>query len=342
MGELSSEGPGTLGEMGRMITDGRMSRGEQTTTDLKQIQINRAEQGQGNTHQLMQDRLGNDSRGNFNRGRDSARTERDGVEVGKSSVRQREVSICFWCREEGHHQAECTNPPPPFCFRCKESGHLASKCPSNKGTSMHMYGFGLPGQGFFCLKLPNAGKPKTISENVGLIRVKQGDGTMEKMEKELRHLIDSKWQWEVKKVSDREYIAIFPNKQILETFSRSSGFELSLHKIVITVTPTDVNPVTSSKLQEGWVLMSNIPDEARSVDVVTATPELVGEVVVVDEVSLIKVGPVRAKIRARDIDMIRGFVEISTKGEGFDIKFVPEATKKKMRKEAPPVTRTKT
>jgi hypothetical protein len=205
-----------------------------------------------------------------------------------------------------------------------------------------MYGFGLPGQGFFCLKLPNAGKPKTISENVGLIRVKQGDGTMEKMEKELRHLIDSKWQWEVKKVSDREYIAIFPNKQILETFSRSSGFELSLHKIVITVTPTDVNPVTSSKLQEGWVLMSNIPDEARSVDVVTAIPELVGEVVVVDEVSLIKVGPVRAKIRARDIDMIRGFVEISTKGEGFDIKFVPEATKKKMRKEAPPVTRTKT
>jgi hypothetical protein len=27
-GELSSEGPGTLGEMGRMITCGRMSRGE--------------------------------------------------------------------------------------------------------------------------------------------------------------------------------------------------------------------------------------------------------------------------------------------------------------------------
>jgi hypothetical protein len=173
-----------------------------------------------------------------------------------------------------------------------------------------------------------------MSENVGLIRVKQGDGTVEKMEKELRHLIDSKWQWEVKQVSDREFIAIFPNNQILETFSRSSGFELAFHKIVITVSPTDVNPASSSKLQEGWVLMSNIPDEARSVDAVTAIAELVGEVVVVDEVSLIKVGPVRAKIRARDIDNIRGFVEIFIEGEGFDIKFVPEATKKKIPKEA--------
>jgi hypothetical protein len=122
----------------------------------------------------------------------------------------------------------------------------------------------------------------------------------------------------------------------LETFSRSSGFELALHKIVITVSPTDINPAVSSKLQEGLVMMYNIPDEAKSVDAVTAIAELAGEVVVVDEVSLIKVGPARVKIRARDIEKVRGFVEVFIEGEGVDIKFVPEMTKKKTTKETQP------
>jgi hypothetical protein len=116
-------------------------------------------------------------------------------------------------------------------------------------------------------------------------------------------------------VADREYIAIFPNKQILETFSRSSGFELALHKIVITVSPTNINPVVSSKLQEGWVIMYNVSDEAKSMDAATAIAELAGEVVVADEVSLIKVGPIRVKIRERDIEKVRGFVEVFIEGE---------------------------
>jgi hypothetical protein len=201
---------------------------------------------------------------------------------------------------------------------------------------MLMRGFGFPGQGFYSLKLPNAGKPKPKMENVGLIRVKQGDSSVEKMEEELKHLIDNKWQWEVKMVADREYIAIFPNKQILDTFSRSSGFELALHKIVITVSPTDINPAVSSRMQEGSVLLYNVPDDAKSVDAVTAIAELAGEVVVVDDVSLIKVGPVRVKIRAKDIEKVREFVEVFIEGEGVDIKFVPEVTKKKTTKEMQP------
>jgi hypothetical protein len=298
------------------------------------FQRNRLEQSQGSTYQRMQDRFGGNGRENLNRDRENVRPEKDRMEGGKSNSRQKEVVICFWCREEGHHQVDCTNPP--FCFRCKESGHLAARCPSNKGVSMLMRGFGFPGQGFYSLKLPNAGKPKPKMENVGLIRVKQGESSVEKMEEELKHLIDSKWQWEVKMVADREYIAIFPNKRILETFSRSSGFELALHKIVITVSPTDINPAVSSKLQEGLVMMYNIPDEAKSVDAVTAIAELAGEVVVVDEVSLIKVGPARVKIRARDIEKVRGFVEVFIEGEGVDIKFVPEMTKKKTTKETQP------
>jgi hypothetical protein len=82
---------------------------------------------------------------------------------------------------------------PPFCFRCKESGHLAAKCPSNLSLTMNLYGFGFPGQGCHCLKIPGVNKQPTKAENVGLIRIKSGNASVEKVDKELQHLIDKSW-----------------------------------------------------------------------------------------------------------------------------------------------------
>jgi hypothetical protein len=75
--------------------------------------------------------------------------------------------------------------------------------------------------------------------------------------------------------------------------------------------------------------MFNVPYEAKGVEAVTAIAERVGEVIVVDEVSLIKVGPVRVKIRARDTSKIKGYLEVFIEGEGHDIKFEPEIPTKK-------------
>jgi hypothetical protein len=58
-------------------------------------------------------------------------------------------------------------------------------------------------------------------------------------------------------------------------------------------------------------------------------------VIVVDQVSLIRVWPVRAKIRAREIAKIEGYLEIFIEGVGFDIKFIPENPPKKVGWEMP-------
>jgi hypothetical protein len=104
---------------------------------------------------------------------------------------------------------------------------------------------------------------------------------------------------------------------------------MALHKIFVTVTPTNISPAASSVLQEGWVQMYDIPDEAKGLEAVTAIAERAGEVIVVDEVSLIKIGPARVKIRARDISKVKGFLEIFIEGIGHYIRFIPELPKKK-------------
>ena len=115
---------------------------------------------------------------------------------------------------------------------------------------MHMYGFGFPGQGFHSLKIPRLEKDQA-PEHVGLIQVKSGRANAEKIEEELKHLFDKTWQWRVRQISDSEYLAAFPNKMMLDTFSRSNGIELALHNILATVTQSNMDIMASSALQEG-------------------------------------------------------------------------------------------
>lgn len=175
------------------------------------------------------------------------------------------------------------------------------KCPSNREICKKMYGFGFLDQGYHCLNIPGPVKTQKNMENMGLIRVKSGDDSVARMEMELKHLIDEKWQWQVKKVATKEYVATFPNKQILDTFSRSNGFDMALYKMFVTITPTRMDPAVPSVLQEGRVQIHELPDFARSVEEVTTIAERAGEVMVADEVSLIKVGLVRVKVRAQEI-----------------------------------------
>ena len=47
---------------------------------------------------------------------------------------------------------------------------------------------------------------------------------------------------------------------------------------------------------------------------------------VVDEVSLIKDGPIRVKVMAREISKLRGFVEFFIVGVGYEVKVTPESS----------------
>nr|TKW26968.1 hypothetical protein SEVIR_3G225800v2 [Setaria viridis] len=109
-----------------------------------------------------------------------------------------------------------------------------------------------------------------------------------------------------------------------ETFARSKGVELALHNLSAKVSKSTEVAAASSILQMGWVKIYDIPSRARNQEVVKLIAELAGEVVIIDELSLIRVGPVRVKLNGRNINKLRGFVEIFFGKVGREIRFVAE------------------
>ena len=114
----------------------------------------------------------------------------------------------------------------------------------------------------------------------------------------------------------------------MDTFSQSKSLDLALFIINVSISHSSFDPMASTVLQIGWIQLFNVPDSAENIEAVTLIAELAGEVMVVDEVSLIKDGPVRVKLRAREIASIKGFLEIFIEGVGFEIKVLPETKDK--------------
>jgi hypothetical protein len=81
-----------------------------------------------------------------------------------------------------------------------------------------MFGFGIPGQGFYAFDIPGA-KVK-VSHATGLITVLEGEASEEKLDKELKHLVREDWDFRVRKVDKQEYIVAFPDKSSLDTFAK--------------------------------------------------------------------------------------------------------------------------
>jgi hypothetical protein len=128
----------------------------------------------------------------------------------------------------------------------------------------------------------------------------------------------------VRQISDREFLAVFPNKMILGAFSKSNAIKMALHNIFAKVSRSNLDSEASSVLQTGWVKIYNIPPTAKNEETVKQIAELAGEVVVVDELSLIRDGPMRVKLNGREIHKLRGYIEVFFGKIGRELRFVAE------------------
>lgn len=187
---------------------------------------------------------------------------------------------------------------------------MTSGCPDErKNQGLKLYGYGISGQGFYSLQVLGLklAEQQAVS---GVISISEGVATVQKVEAELKHLIQANWDWNVRKISEMEYVVVFPSKDSLETWSKTRGVEFALHSIKAKVDKSTLNPNASSVLLPVWVRISGIPLYAKTTEIVKEIASTVGEPAEADEISLIRVDPIRVKVFYRDPSTINCYVEI--------------------------------
>jgi len=98
---------------------------------------------------------------------------------------------CYRCLQLGHQQFDYENEP--VCYKCKQSGHMAVDCKNVSNKRLKMYGFGIPGQGFYSIDIPEV-EVKTYLAT-GLLTSLEGEATEEKLDQELKNLVQNKWNF---------------------------------------------------------------------------------------------------------------------------------------------------
>jgi hypothetical protein len=206
-------------------------------------------------------------------------------------------------------------------YGCKMCGVHA------KAGELKMFGFVIPDQGFYNIMIPGAGEVMRAS---CIIQVLQGGASEKKIEYELKNLINNKWDWNVRQMDLQEYTTIFPDKTTLDTFSKISKIQMGIHGIKVRIMKTELDPDATEVLQMSWVKIYGLPSIARKEEVIMKVASLAGDPILVDELSLIKTGPVRVKMHCRDPATLRGFVKIFFNRLGYDIRFISKKYKDKM------------
>jgi len=103
---------------------------------------------------------------------------------------------------------------------------MAMDCKKFEFKKIKMFGFGVPGQGFYTMNFPED-RIKT-HQNTGLLTILAGEATEERVDSELKNLVKEEWDFKVKQIHIQEYLVVFPDKLSLETFSKLSEFQMSV------------------------------------------------------------------------------------------------------------------
>lgn len=149
---------------------------------------------------------------------------------------------------------------------------------SNKG--LHLCAYGMPGQFFYALDLPEP-KVEVNPESEGPIRalvsILEGRGTKLRVKTELQYLMDSKWNWDVKRISGSEFLVSLPSKVALNLLIKTKRIKFITADIVAVVDELDKDPDVFQELQTAWVRAIGIPKIARTEFAVMELARLVGD-----------------------------------------------------------------
>nr|XP_051212072.1 uncharacterized protein LOC127329627 [Lolium perenne] len=225
---------------------------------------------------------------------------------------------CFKCGRMGHFQASCTFPP--VCLLCGVEGHKSNACLSKgKQPELRILGQAVPGESFFYLDFDEDEDEEEEVTNGAVISFRQVVFSAADLSRELQHLVEADWDWQVQEVGRNEFAVLFPSRESLQFSTRSGRLFLPLSGTVADIRLADADPAPVELLQEVWVKLTGVPKRMRWASRLLAGMRMLGWPMEVDEVSLRCRQPVRMRIACRNPDKLQGVVQVFHKKQGFSI-----------------------
>jgi hypothetical protein len=86
-----------------------------------------------------------------------------------------------------------------------------------------------------------------------------GEASEMKIEEELKILINNQWDWQVKLVDVKEYVAVFPDNKSLDTFSKICEIMMGIHGIKVKFIKSNLDPDACEIPQSTWIRIYGMP-----------------------------------------------------------------------------------
>ncbi|KAG2657466.1 hypothetical protein PVAP13_1KG175608, partial [Panicum virgatum] len=172
--------------------------------------------------------------------------------------------LFYNCHQTGHHKSQCPNPS--YCYSCKQTRHIAPKCPNAKvNKGMKLCGFGMPEKLFYSMNIPEeqVEEDKTIR---GIVTVFEGRGTKFRIDAKLKYLVDSDWDWQVKRISFDQFMMTIPSVAVMKLLKKMGKIRFTCYDIVASIEETNMSPESFAVLKETWVKTTGIPKIAWNQD----------------------------------------------------------------------------
>lgn len=149
---------------------------------------------------------------------------------------------------------------------------------SNKG--LRLCGYGLLGQIFYALDVPETKQDGKVEADIpirAMISILEGRGTKLRIKTELQYLVDSEWDWDVKRISGSEFLVSIPSKEVMNLFTKMGKIKFIAVDILAVAEETTLDPGVFQVLQSVWVRAVGVLDNARTEFAIIELARLVGD-----------------------------------------------------------------
>jgi hypothetical protein len=164
---------------------------------------------------------------------------------------------------------------------------------------LQWYGYAAAGGSFHCLEMDEAVLVASVAEqeNAATVIINEVDPrsklSVQLLTDDLKKLVDDAWDWQVKRISDSDFLVVFPNSVSLNLCKNTGGLTLPISKVFVLFVEPRCDAAAAASLSKVWVLLSGVPEVLHRSDFLMEATKMLGRPRSVEEASLVGSGPIR-------------------------------------------------